>query len=88
MDISIGRKILLIWPEFHLTDKDECLEAAHQGINICEMDENSQCLNLEGSYECSCVSGYLNVNGTCQRKTYYFARYNIIILKMLILIIE
>ena len=34
--------------------------------DLCQDDENSQCVNLVGSYECVCAPGYERVNGTCQ----------------------
>ena len=52
----------------HCLDIDECLEAARNAVNLCEFDENAVCVNNEGSYQCDCVSGYMNHSGICQRK--------------------
>ena len=50
-------------------DIDECFEAAIESLNLCESDPNSQCVNNEGTFNCTCVSGYiLNENGTCESK--------------------
>lgn len=51
------------------SDIDECLEAARSSVNLCQLDENTVCVNLEGSYECVCVSGYMNISGICQRQS-------------------
>ena len=59
-------------PFYHCTfthaDIDECLAAALEGMDVCESDKNSQCLNTEGSFDCVCVPGYVVTNGSCQRK--------------------
>ena len=52
----------------HSIDIDECLEAAISSIDLCEDVENSQCVNVIGSYNCSCVSGYEMISGLCERK--------------------
>ena len=49
-----------------LTDINECFEAALKDEELCE--RNSQCINTEGSFDCVCVSGFVLVNDTCQRK--------------------
>jgi hypothetical protein len=42
---------------------NECTD----NLNICNAVPNSQCNNLNGSYECNCVSGYQKLaNGNCQ----------------------
>jgi hypothetical protein len=44
-------------------DVNECTD----NLNICNAVPNSQCNNLNGSYECNCVSGYQKLaNGNCQ----------------------
>ena len=51
---------------------DECANAT----NPC--GPNSQCLDTDGSYECSCLAGYqLDVNSICQGicKQVYFVKY-------------
>ena len=45
------------------TDVDECLDAAINVVNLCE--DNSECVNTEGSFLCPCVPGYEMVNETC-----------------------
>lgn len=50
-------------------DIDECLEAALNSENMCDI--NAQCINKNGSFECPCVPGYEVVNSTCQRKYVY-----------------
>ena len=47
-------------------DIDECLETAQVGLNLCASDRNTNCMNTNGSYVCSCVPGYVRVNGICQ----------------------
>ena len=49
-------------------DINECLAAALESANLCESDQNTQCVNNDGSYDCVCVPGYNRVNGSCQRK--------------------
>ena len=61
-----------------LADVDECFEAATAAVVVCE-DVNSVCVNLEGSFRCDCVPGYLTTNGTCQRMCFHctmIAAYN------------
>ena len=53
---------------FIMADIDECFEAALMSTDLCAHDKNTQCMNLEGSYECTCVPGYSRENGTCQSK--------------------
>lgn len=50
------------------TDVDECLQAALNAMDLCEVDKNSECLNTEGSFICVCVPGYEKINNTCSRK--------------------
>ena len=52
-------------------DVDECFMAAIEAIDLCESNQNSQCVNTEGSFDCSCVPGYIDVNGTCERELKY-----------------
>ena len=52
----------------HPTDINECLVAAMESVNLCENNQNTQCINNIGSYDCVCVPGYNRVNGSCQRK--------------------
>ena len=42
----------------HYVDLDEC-----QGSNDC--DENAQCHNIEGSYNCTCLTGYSGSGFLC-----------------------
>ena len=56
----------------HIIDIDECLEAAQSNTDLCQ-DKNSECVNNEGSYMCTCVPGYENINNTCSRKFCVFA---------------
>ena len=51
--------------EFFYTDINECLEAAANQGDICL--GNTQCVNTPGSFECVCASGYMMMEGTCQR---------------------
>ena len=51
-----------------LTDIDECFFAATTGVDLCEDDGNSQCVNSEGTFVCECVPGYEQINGTCSSK--------------------
>ena len=44
-------------------DINECLDGAVDGATKCQ--ENSQCHNLPGSYECKCVTGYHAVKDEC-----------------------
>ena len=50
------------------SDINECFEAALRAADACEDDPNTQCINDEGSFNCSCVPGYHRVNNECQRK--------------------
>ena len=50
------------------TDIDECLEAALNAVDLCVDDQNTQCSNREGSFECICVPGFARENGTCHGK--------------------
>ena len=51
-----------------MLDIDECREAALVGTVICTQ-ENTQCMNTDGSFECVCVPGYnQTMDGECQRK--------------------
>ena len=44
-------------------DVNECTD----NLTICNAVPNSQCNNLNGSYECNCVTGYQKLaNGNCQ----------------------
>ena len=44
-------------------DVNECTD----NLTICITIPNSQCNNLNGSYECNCVTGYEKLtNGNCQ----------------------
>ena len=44
-------------------DVNECTD----NLTICNAFPNSQCNNLNGSYECNCVTGYQKLaNGNCQ----------------------
>ena len=49
-------------------DIDECFQAAMIALSICENDINTQCVNTEGSFNCTCVPGYHRINGICERK--------------------
>ena len=49
-----------------IVDIDECLEAALSSVDLC--DQNSQCVNSDGSFSCICVPGYEEINGTCSRE--------------------
>ena len=53
------RKIL----KSNFSDIDECAR------NLSRCDENAECTNTDGSYNCSCNNGYegdgFNCNGTC-----------------------
>jgi hypothetical protein len=40
-------------------DVDECLLE-----DICE-DENKKCTNKDGSYECTCIDGFIEENDKC-----------------------
>jgi hypothetical protein len=42
--------------------------AALNATDLCEGVDNSQCVNTEGSYDCTCVPGYTLVNGSCERE--------------------
>ena len=44
---------------FFLTDVDEC-ETNNGGCT-----ENSNCVNMLGTYECQCQRGYEMMNGNC-----------------------
>ena len=50
---------------FSLSDIDDCLAAALMNTDLCESDANTQCVNLDGSYDCTCAFGFERVNGTC-----------------------
>ena len=52
-----------------LSDIDDCLAAALMNSDLCENDTNTQCVNLDGSYECVCAFGFERVNGTCLCKS-------------------
>ena len=54
--------------ELSFSDIDDCLVAALMNTDLCENDENTQCVNLDGSYECICAPGFDRENGTCQRE--------------------
>ena len=45
-----------------LTDNDECKDGTH----ICAA--NATCINTDGSYNCSCDSGYEGDGFTCSSK--------------------
>lgn len=60
--------IIYVFIMILFSDIDECFEAALMSTDLCADDRNTQCMNLEGSYECTCVSGYSRENGTCQSK--------------------
>ena len=50
-------------------DVDECFVAAIEATDLCESNQNSQCVNTEGSFDCSCVPGYIDVtDGSCERE--------------------
>lgn len=42
------------------------------GSSVICTQENTQCMNTEGSFECVCVGGYELVDGQCQRKSGLF----------------
>ncbi len=41
--------------------------AVLEGVVIC-VEENTECVNNEGSFACVCVGGYELTDGKCQRK--------------------
>ena len=45
-----------------IADVDECL------LNFDECDENADCLNTNGSYDCSCRAGYRGTGFNCTSK--------------------
>ena len=62
-------------------DVDECYEAALSSSVICTQN-NTQCINVAGDFECVCVDGYEATNGECHRKLTNF----LLVLQCLILI--
>ena len=52
----------------YYVDINECFEAALRAADACEDDANTQCINDEGSFNCTCVPGYHRVGDECQRK--------------------
>lgn len=52
------------------TDTNECFLAALTSIDVCENDENAECVNTAGFYNCSCVPGYERINGSCHSEYY------------------
>lgn len=61
----LNRNILYIVSVNPLLDIDECMEA----IPVC--DENANCTDTEGSFQCTCNDGYTG-NGThCEGKIFY-----------------
>lgn len=54
--------------DLSFSDIDDCLVAALMNTDLCENDENTQCVNLDGSYKCICAPGFDRENGTCQRE--------------------
>ena len=49
------------------SDIDECEE----GTDNCD-DDNGTCINNEGSFECTCNTGYSGDGVTCEGKIVYF----------------
>ncbi len=49
-------------------DINECFQAALILTDLCENDPNSQCINTEGSFTCTCAPGYTLQNESCQRE--------------------
>ena len=41
------------------SDIDECL----QGLDTC--GSNTVCINMEGSFECICMEGFVEIDGQC-----------------------
>lgn len=66
---SISNSCCKIHINSPFSDINECFQAAISAANICEDDTNTQCVNTEGSFNCTCVAGYHRVNGTCRRKS-------------------
>ena len=73
-DLCPGKKLQEYWFVYFFPDIDECFQAAIIALRICEDGTNTQCLNVEGSFDCTCVPGHHRVNGTCQRKIKFYLR--------------
>ena len=54
-----------------MTDIDECREAALSSAVICT-ENDTRCINIDGDFECVCVSGYELVDEVCERKCCIF----------------
>lgn len=48
---------------------DECRVAALSNLVIC-MQDNTECRNTPGDFECICVDGYELMGGACERENY------------------
>lgn len=44
------------------------MDAALNVVDLCIDDQNSQCLNMIGSFQCVCAPGFVRQNGTCESK--------------------
>ena len=69
--ISLYRSLSLSLSDLSI-DINECLAAALESANLCESNQNTQCVNNDGSYDCVCVPGYNRVNGSCHRKLHFW----------------
>ena len=59
-----GNSIQLIGPFFFFLDIDECIGGTHS------CDANAECINTEGSYNCTCKPGYQGNGRNCEGKLY------------------